>query len=188
MRKLVLLLTFSITILTVESQTVKGTWLVGGSGSFYPYRSEYRSVGYATDGKYTQIDVASAVGYFLADRIALGIKPRFTSIKGGSTSVGSVTTNVQRYWIGPFGRFYFLDISSRNNVVADVSYQRGFLGSGFTGSLTSISALAGPVVFLNSSIGVECLLGYSSNKEDVRSQELEWKGIYVSIGFQIHIK
>jgi hypothetical protein len=139
----------------------KGTWLVGGTGKFYMYNDQTSSSTFFTEAKYTQIDISPSVGYFVIDKLAFGLKPTFSSIKGKVTSSGGLSTNVQRYWIGPFGRYYFLEQDKPYNIVTDVSYQFGFFGGGLIkGKLNTFSILAGPVIYFNPSVGLKFLLGY----------------------------
>ena len=173
-----------------HAQIDKGIWLVGGSGKFYSYNSTYSSTSYSNQAKYTQIDLSPTIGYFVAEKVALGIKPTFSSIKGKVTSLGGSSTNVQRYLIGPFGRFYLLQATNNYNIVSDVSYQIGlFNAGGQNGKLSTFSALLGPVIYFNKSVGLEFLLGYSYSKEDVEQANKEIrKGFQIGIGFQIHLE
>jgi hypothetical protein len=99
---------------TAHSQLDQGTWLAGGTGKFYSYTSDYSSAAYSNTAKYTQIDLSPNIGYFIIDKLAFGLKPTFSSIKGKVTTIGGLSTNVQRYWIGPFARYYFLDAEKSN--------------------------------------------------------------------------
>ena len=190
MKQLVLLFSFSTCFLTAQSQLTKGIWLAGGTGKFYSYTSTYSSAAYSNEASYTQIDLSPDIGYFVVDKLAFGLRPTFSSIKGKVTTPGGGSTNVQRYWLGPFGRYYFLNADNQTNIVADVSYQYGlFNAGGQKGDLRTFSALAGPVVFFNSSIGLEFLLGYSYSKEDVEKSNKEIrKGFQIAVGFQIHLE
>lgn len=190
MKKPFIFLSLSTLFLTAQAQLNKGNWLVGGTGKFYSYTSTYTSAAYSNEASYTQIDLSPSIGYFVTDKLAFGIRPTFSSIKGKVTSTGGLSTNVQRYWIGPFGRYYFLKSDKQFNILADVSYQYGFFGGGLAkGNLNTFSVLAGPVVYFNSSVGVEFLLGYSYSKEDVESYQKEVrKGFQIGIGFQIHLE
>lgn len=173
-----------------HSQLTKGNWLVGGNGKFYSYKSQYSSASYSSEASYTQIDLSPNIGYFVADKLAFGVRPTFSSIKGEVTTIGGGITNVQRYWFGPFGRYYFLEATGKTNLVTDVSYQFGlFNAGGQKGDLRQFSALAGPVIFFNSSVGLEFLLGYSYSKEDVEmaSKQIN-KGFQIALGFQIHLE
>ena len=189
--KLILSLSaFCLISISLSAQLTKGTWLVGGTGKFYTYTSDYSSATYSNTAKYTQIDISPAVGYFVADKLAFGIKPTLSSIKGKVTTSGGGSTNVQRYWIGPFGRYYLLEKEKPYNIVTEVSYQLGFFGGGLVkGKLSNFSALVGPVIYFNSSVGIEFLLGYSYSKEDAEQANKEIKkGFQIGIGFQIHLE
>jgi hypothetical protein len=186
-----LLFTLFLTVnsLTAECQITKGNWLVGGTGKFYSYTSQYTSATYSNEAKYTQIDLSPNIGLFIVDKLAFGIRPSFTSIKGEVTTDGGLSTNTQRYWIGPFGRYYFLPPDKQFNILTDISYQHGFFGGIPEGKLNQFSLMAGPVIYFNSSVGIEFLLGYSSSLEDVEGFQKETrKGFQVGIGFQIHLE
>lgn len=186
--------TFSFLFLSISlstwSQLDKGNFLVGGSGKFYSYNSTNSSSNYNIESKYTQIDLSPVIGYFVIDKLAFGLKPTLSSIKGKVTDVGGGSTNVQRYLIGPFGRYYFLDKDNKYNFVTDLSYQFGSFGGGLAkGKLATFSALAGPVLYFNTTVGIEFLFGYSYSKEDVEQANKEIrKGFQTSIGFQIHLE
>jgi hypothetical protein len=172
------------------SQLTKNTWLVGGNAKFYSYNSEYSSPTYNSTAKYTQIDLSAPIGYFVADKVAFGIKPTFSSTKGKVTSPGGLSTNVQRYWIGPYGRYYLLNKEQPYNIVTEAGYQFGFFGGGLLkGNLSTFSASAGPVIYFNTTVGIEFLLGYSYIREDVENYQKEVrKGFQIAVGFQIHLE
>ena len=92
--------------------------------------------------------------------------------------------------IGPFGRYYLLNTTNNYNVVSEVSYQLGLFNAGAQkGKLSTFSALLGPVIYFNKSVGLEFLLGYSYSKEDVEQANKEIrKGFQIAIGFQIHLE
>lgn len=190
MKQLIFLFFLFFLASSAKSQLDKGIWLVGGTGKFYSYNSAYTSAAYSNEAKYTQIDISPSVGYFVIDKLAFGLRPTFSSIKGKVISTGGLSTNVQRYWIGPFGRYYFLHPDKEYNIVTDLSYQFGFLNAGGQkGNLNNFSALAGPVIYFNSNVGIEFLLGYSYSKEDVEQANKEIrKGFQIAIGFQIHLE
>lgn len=190
MKKLFVSLLLFASFFIAHSQLTQKTWLAGGTGTFYSYHNDYSTSGYSNEAKYTQIDFSASVGYFVADKLALGLRPTFSSIKGEVTTTGGMYTNVQRYWIGPFARYYFLNPEKQyNNIVTDISYQTGFLGGGLAkGKLQTFSALAGPVFFFNSSVGLEVLVGYSYRKQDEEAIKDIRKGFQTSVGFQIHLE
>lgn len=191
------ILSFSFLLLVANStfgQLTKGHWLVGGSGSFYSYKNEIISNVSTTNGKYTQINISPNIGYFLADKFALGMNTTVTSIKGDDTVVGgngSGNSSSQRYLIGLFGRYYLLDKEKQMNILVNANYQTGIIrGQNDTkGTLKNFSIAAGPVIYFNSSVGIEFLLGYNSEFEKYTSQVFsEHKnGFLFSIGLQIHL-
>jgi hypothetical protein len=190
MKKFLILLLLLQVSFFANAQLNKNTWLVGGNGKFYSYKSVLNSPSYNNEGKFTQIDLSVPVGYFVADKLAFGLKPTFSSIKGEITTPGGLTTNVQRYWIGPFGRYYILNMENQYNIVTEASYQFGlynFKGQG--GNLRNFSVLAGPVIYFNTSVGIEFLLGYSYSKEDIEQGNKETRsGFQIGLGLQIHLE
>jgi len=94
MKKLFASLFFITLLNTAQSQLTKGNWLVGGNGKFYSYTSNYNSAAYNSTASYTQIDLSPNVGYFVADKLAFGLRPTFSSIKGKVTTTGGLSTNV----------------------------------------------------------------------------------------------
>lgn len=107
--KQVLLFLTALFFLSFSSiaQLEKKTWLVGGSGSFYTYTEDYSTPTYNQTSKYTSIDVAASIGYFLADKFVVGLRPSFSSYKGVvvNTTGG---TNQYKLSVGPFVRYYSL--------------------------------------------------------------------------------
>ncbi len=187
MKKILFFSILTAIFFPAQSQLTKNNWLVGGTGKLYSYTSTYNSVEVNKTSRHTQIDASSNIGYFVIDKLALGLRPTFTSIKGKvSNREGStLTTNVQRYWLGPFARFYFLDPEKQFNILTDIGYQFGILNAGgMHEKLSTFSALAGPVIFINSSLGLEVLIGYSSNMENGEYK----KGIQIGLGLQIHLE
>ena len=100
---------FSFSI--VNGQLTKGNWLMGGNASFYTYHDTYTSVDPAnnTTAEYTEVSVSVDLGYFFIDKLACGLRPGFSSFKGKGTSLGGGTTNINRFFVGPFARYYFLN-------------------------------------------------------------------------------
>lgn len=194
MKKSLYLILFLLTTNSIRGQLTKGHWLVGGSASFNSYKNEIFSNSYNENGKYTQIDLSPNVGYFFADRFALGLKTTFTSIKGEYTVAGGNGrggSDNQRYLFGAFGRYYFLEEAKQTNLLVEASYQAGIIrGTNNTkGNLNNFSISAGPVIYFNPSVGIEFLLGYVTNSEKYTSQVLSEnkKGFQLSIGLQIHL-
>jgi hypothetical protein len=190
---------FILVFQSARSQLTKGIWLAGGSGSFYSYTENYSTPGYDQTAKYTNIDVAASVGYFLADKFAAGLRPSFSSYKGEvtSASVGSGgSTNNNKLTIGPFARYYFLRSDKQFNLLTDVSYQFGINknrgGLNDKGKYNVLSIMGGTELFFNSSAGIEILLGYATKVVSINNSpnsfENTQKGLQASIGFTLHLE
>ncbi len=189
MKHLFYIFTLLVISINSSSQLTKGHWLVGGTGKIFSYKNNFTSPTYNSDANYTEIDLSPNIGYFITDKIAFGIRPSFNSFKGEVTTAGGGSTNVQRYWLGPFGRFYFLNEESPTNILLDASYQFGFYNfTGQKGKLRNVNISAGPVVYFNSTVGIEFLLGYRYELEDIDQIRKDIKkGFQFSIGLQVHL-
>lgn len=139
-----------------------------------------------------RLGISPSVGYFLADKFAVGLRPSYTKTKSQIDSPGGGNTNENRLDVGPFARYYFLAEEKQFNVLADVSYQYGFYWFMPTkGNRNTFSASAGTVVFFNSSVGLELLIGYYTQKETINDAFKtinEQKGLQMTIGFQFHLE
>lgn len=190
MKKTVFAFSFFLTALNTYSQITKGIWMIGGSGKFYSYKSNNSSSSYNVNSRYTQIDLSIAAGYFITNKFAIGIKPTISSIKGKVTSTGGGSTNIQRYIFGPYLRYYFLNTDNQNNILIEANYQVGFLGGGLAkGRINNYSILSGPVIYFNTTVGLELLIGYNYSMEDVKnSNKVTNHGFQSTIGIQIHLE
>jgi hypothetical protein len=173
-------------------QLTKGHWLVGGSGRFYSYNNEIVSSTSTTNGKYTQVDISPNIGYFLADKFAVGLKTTISSIKGDFTVAGGVGTggsNTQRYLFGIFSRYYFLEKEKQTNILVEANYQTGIIRGLGEGTVSNLSVSAGPVIYFNSSVGIEFLVGYMTDTEKYTSEIFseQKNGVQFSVGLQIHL-
>ncbi len=190
---------FLLLILNVNAQLDKGIWLVGGSGNFYTYNEDFSTPTYNQTAKFTNIDFAASIGYFIIDKFPVGIRPSFSSYKGKvvSASTGSGgSTNSYQLAIGPYARYYFLRSDRPFNILADVSYQFGInknLGVLHEkGESNTFSIMAGTEVFFNNTAGLEILLGYLKKTESIENSPGAFKngksGFQVSIGFTLHFE
>ena len=198
MKQIILLLLLS-SAFTSYGQLTKKNWLVGGSGSFYSYNENYSNPTFTQTARYTSIDVAASVGYFIVDKFAAGLRPSFSSYKGEvvRVSVGSGgNTNSYKLAIGPFARYYFLNTDRSFNILGDVSYQLGLyqILGGFheKGKNNTFSVMGGTEVFFNRTAGVEILLGYAKSIVSIENSPGAFNrtksGFQVSIGFTLHLE
>lgn len=197
--KPIFFITIALLITTSSyAQLEKGTWLVGGTGSFYSYTDNYSSQQLTQTGKWTNIDLSASIGYFPLDKLCAGIRPLFSSTKGSNTaSNGSIgTSNGYFLSAGPFARYYFLEKDKPFNILTDISYQLGinqYLGALHqNGKYNIFSARAGIEAFFNSTAGVEILLGYYDKLISIEDNTAgafsdTKKGFQVSVGFQLHL-
>lgn len=170
----------AILLFTVShSQITKGNWLVGGSASFS--KTDYKT---DVSGQYkrTDLSISPSIGYFVADKLALGLSPSLVYGKAIlSTNTGSSTV----FKIGPFARYYFLQADRPFNLFAEGNYAYGVI-SGTGQKQHTYSIEAGPVLYFNSSVGLEFMFGYSTTKfvgYSGRDNVLQF-----GIGFQIHLE
>lgn len=193
MKTFLLLLILSPLSIVTYGQLSKNTWLIGGAGSLYTYTETYNTSSANYTAKYTNIDITASVGYFFMDKLAGGLRPTFSSIKGSSSGVGS--TNSYRLAIGPFVRYYFLDEEKSFNLLADICYQAGINnwkdGYPAKGKYNTFYLQAGAEFFFNSSVGLEFLIGYKSQTASIDNSPSAYnrdlKGLQTSIGLQFHL-
>ena len=181
------------------AQLEKGTKVVGGSGTFYSYTENYsNNQSYSQTAKYTNIDLNVTMGYFIIDKLVVGIKPSYSSFKGEvvSSNVGSGgKTNSYKIAVGPFTRYYFLKSEKPFNILAEASYQTGinkFLGVlKEKGKNSTLSFLVGPEIFFNDTAGLEFLFGYSNRLVTIDNSsgafENKKSGLQLSIGITLHL-
>lgn len=176
---------------TAKCQLDKGIWLVGGSGNFYASKNTYavQSSSYYAESNDLTVKISPTIGYFIADKFVVGLKPFFTWYKSHTTTPGGGNENEKRYGIGPFLRYYFLEKEKQFNILAETSYQHGFYSFISKGKSNIFSIAAGPVIYFNSSVGLEFLIGYSSIKENIDlGANTTKKGLDVGIGFQFYLQ
>jgi hypothetical protein len=197
MKSFSLCLSFIASFIVCNAQLDKGTWMVGGSGSFYSYNEAYTlpllpASNY--NGKATNIDVSASVGYFIADKFVGGLRSSFSSYKEDNGAGGS--TNSYRLAIGPFARYYFLKDDKQFNLLTDIGYQFGLyqmLGALHEKGKNNIfSAMGGTEIFFNGTAGMEILLGYAQQILSIENSpngfNYKKSGLQVSIGFTLHLE
>ena len=191
---------FLLSILTIKystGQITKHNWLVGGTGFFNS--TTYNNDAGVPGRKISTIQLTPDIGYFIADKFAAGLKLGFSSSRNTISGQNSLTKNTT-YSFGPFVRYYFLPTDKQLNLLIDGSYQYGIergggasapSGQPLNFSITqyeknTFSISAGPVVYFNSSVGLEFLIGYTTSKY------VKYNGnnntILVGIGLQVHLE
>jgi len=171
---------FIFVIKNVNSQITMGNWLVNGTASFSKLQSSSTAI---TQFKQTNFQISPSLGYFLKDKLAIGLRPSLTY---GSNTVANSNTIIS---IGPFVRYYILKTHNIINLFTEGRYALGSnTGKGQTTSLklNTYSIAAGPVLYFNSSVGLEFIIDYSISKY------IEFPGnnneMRFGIGFQFHLE
>jgi len=188
---IIALLLFSAVI--AKSQITKRNWLVGGNAAL-AHTSNNSSA--SSIYKNTTISISPNIGYFAWDKFCTGIKLSVLLVKNNfpaNSGGGSISysTKSQFYNLGPFIRYYFLKPENRANILVESSYQYQFRKDISPGSDSKLSAnifmiSAGPVIYFNSSVGVEFTIGYSSQKYSGITGSNNT--IQTSIGLQVHLQ
>jgi hypothetical protein len=165
--------------LSAHSQITKGNWIVGGSANFNNSNS-VNSDGDIT-GSGNGVQIYPNIGYFVYDKFAVGLSAGFSYGKpSGSPSNTS-------YGLSPFVRYYFLKPDKLINVLAEASY--GYNISKIQGNSNTFDSRgyrvkAGPVLYFNSSVGLELTFNYNSSNSDGNTYNYFQAGF----GFQIHLE
>lgn len=198
MSKVILLFFAFFSVQLSFGQLTEGNWLFGGSGYLQSNTRDYIVGQNIVKYKDNDVAISPSVGYFIINKLAIGVKPSFSWSKSDyvrtiSGNVGGGQENNSWFYIGPFGRYYFLQKDNIYNIVVDASYSYG-MRSDFgknVGRSNSFKFMTGPVLYFNSSVGIELLIGYSSTKQkfyDNLKFSNNYRGFLTTIGFQIHLE
>lgn len=181
-RILLLFIVITLILFKANGQITRGNWLVGGNMSFTA--SQFKS-DISPRQKNSLLVISPTVGYFLADKLATGLKVSFNS---ANQNDGTNSLKQQNFNFGPFLRYYFLSTENRANLFVDGIYQYGITNASSSSNLklNTYSFSGGSSIFFNSNVAVEFSLGYStttySNYNGVNSN------IIAGIGLQFHLQ
>lgn len=202
MKRKVLFVFALVSFYFCNGQLTQGNWLVGGTSQFSLYQNKNTNLyptAYEQTSQGFNITASPNIGYFIKDRFALGLRPSLIWEKGkggdaiapDGTVFGSGGRLTQiRFVVGPFGRYYLLDAEKDYNILVEASYQYG-VGSPkpINERISIFSASIGPVIYLNSAVGIEFLLGYQNtivNAPDYYRNNRNT--LQLNIGLQIHLE
>lgn len=182
--KILLILISFIFFDNANSQITERNWMVGGAASFRS--SKYDLGGVST--KQTTAQLSGDVGYFIIDKLAIGLKPDYerTGTKGNSNPLNDV--NVNTYKIGPFARYYFLPAEKYVNIFSELGYQYGLMktNQGVSQNSNNFSGVLGCAAFFNSSVALEFTVGYSSYLYNNNAGKVN--SVIAGIGFHFHLE
>lgn len=177
----------------VNSQITKHNWLLGGNAG-YTHTNNNSSL--TTLYKNSTISLSPNIGYFVWDKFCAGIKLSILLYKNdfpanSGTGLISYSNKTQFYNLGPFARYYFLKTDKKINVFMEGLFQHQLRkdispGTNSKQAANIFTLNAGPVIYLNSSVGIELTIGYSSLKYPGISGSINT--IQTNIGLQIHIQ
>jgi hypothetical protein len=178
LKTVIAILLFTI---TANAQITKGNWMLGGYANYNNFSSESTNpTGSTNSSKGSSIIVSPTVGYFIINNLACGLSGNFVL---GLVEQGN---NVTNYGAGPFVRYYFLKPEKTINVLSQVGCYYG--NSSTDSKYNSYNFKAGPVIYLNSSVGLELTLDYNISKFSSDSYESTFKSLSIGFGLQIHLK
>lgn len=161
------------------SQTSSGNWVLSGNASF----NSLRNVSAGTlQFKQTDFLVSASVGYFVADKFVLGAKPSFSYVTNSINFNGEKET---LFSIGPFARYYLLNAYRHFNIFTEVGYAYG-KNTRINLGQNTFYFLAGPVLYFNTSVGLEFTAGYSLTK--VSGYDGINRAIRMGLGFQFYLE
>jgi len=188
MQKIMLFLITFIFFNNAKSQLTKGNWMLGGNANF-----SYASANADNNSSKTStINLTPDIGYFIIDKLSGGIRSGFYKniIKYGQPNYNS--SKFSYYTVGPFVRYYLLSVEKLYNILTEVSYEFGaekveINGSGNQSTPSNkFSFTVGPVIYFNSSVGIEFLLNYTSLGNNGSKSRANSFG--AGIGLQIHLQ
>jgi outer membrane protein len=158
----------SVLLITVNAQTEKGDWLVGGR------------IDINTGDNSTHIGINPNGGYFVIRNVAVGGNLMIDYSKTGDGKVTDIG-------IGPFARYYFGNAKARPLLQAGISFiSSQAKGPGFsnTNSGSNIFLGGGVAIFINDNATIEILTGYSNTKYKGFKGS---GGFNLGIGFQVYL-
>jgi hypothetical protein len=185
MKKIIVLISLTNFIVnSVTSQITKRNWMVGGNGEFSSGKTSFPTGG---DVSSTRININPKIGYFPIDHFAFGLL--FNYERNAEKPNNSNATRYTNIGIGPFARYYFLPSEKNINILVEgngaYNQQSNNLVS-TKSAFISYALLTGPVIYFNSSVGIEFLLGYKGYKTtDVDTKNSRFS---FNIGIQVHLE
>ena len=198
MKKLKTLL-FIIAPFSLCAQINKNQWLVGGSViAQYQTNSE-------NDNSEKEIRLPLNVGYFVANKLAVGIRGQYhltstysaftySDFAGNIIYASSIKQREEEFSVGPFIRYYILPKTKPFNVYVEVGYAYGNnkLDIDLTQSNVSFVTKAStyniniaPVFFINKHTSMEFILAYYMQQPEGSS--ITYNNFLLGLGLQIHL-
>jgi hypothetical protein len=180
MKKIFPTLFFLFITFISNGQITKNNWLLSGNANFSTQKnSSMASLQY----KQTDFQISPMIGYFFIDKFAVGFRPSFTYGKNNLVANAKPQTI---FSVGPFARYYFLQIDKPFNLFAEGAYAYASLTQGSESKQHAFSISAGPVLYFNTAVGLEFIIGYTTTK--IVDFDGSNNAIKFGIGFQFHLE
>lgn len=182
--KTIKLLFFTISLLfalSTKAQITKRNWLVGGSANFSSTTAKLTTNTGELESKATGFQIVPNVGYFFIDKLAVG-----TSVGFSFYNPSGDNNNSSGYSVSPFVRYYLLNSENRVNILTHLGYSfsHSKTENGFKSDSNGFLLSAGPVIYFNSSVGLELTLNYNT----IDNNDTNYSNLFLGVGFQIHLK
>lgn len=165
----------------VNAQMEKGSWVISGSTNlgYNNVTTKYSSGNVsATDPSVSTFNVTPSVGYFVQDKLAVGLDLGFSSV---SQKDGSDKTTISTTSVLPNAVYYFKNASTIVPYLgAGVGYASTKVSETYNNKTDSDSidgfawkAKGGVVFLINQTVGIDLGLGYNqfTNKQTVLGTE-----------------
>jgi len=182
--------------MSANAQTSKGSWMIGGAMKIQRQSSDYayfdQSTGAVQYAKanYGVFELSPTVGYFLNDRIMLGLHVDDYR----SWRAGGPTDKRHIFSFGPIARYY-IPVARTLAVFPEIAYLYSsdthtfFIDTSNQTQKAKSSVIRGGLGlawFVTPNIGIEGLLAYQ--KTDSKNKDLgDQQDLYYSIGIQFYL-
>jgi len=194
-----MLLLTTLSAYVSSAQTEKGSFLLGGTAGASSLHTDSPS-SYLGQYKATTVYLSPNIGYFVIDKLALGLS---ASISAGKTSYENIDAYSRNttFGAGPFVRYYFP--MDRWAIFPYVSYSLSTTNTkgrsfGYDPILTTnyhynttqktFSAGVGATYFITRNIGLEGIVSYQAYNSTNRDlPDTEQSGLNFKVGFQIYL-
>lgn len=184
MKKVLLLASILLTVAAANAQINQGQFLAGGNAGF--------SSSKVRDNKTTQFNITPNVGYFVIDKLAVGLEANYLhskdTWKGSVAGIPTEGEDKSSTWsFAPFVRYYVLPKAQKVNVFVNGSYGFGSTkdNDDAAESFNYYRFAAGPAFFLTKSVALEASVYYGSGKSKNDADRTNTFGLQV--GFQVHL-
>jgi hypothetical protein len=130
MKSIALVILFFLFASALRAQLGKEQWMFGGTADFFHDNTETSSLGLDDKSNSTGYKFAPGIGFFVIDRLCVGLRFNIASIKSTHDQSSANPTGYTSHFesktsgwgISPFVRYYFLPGNHKVNIFADGAY------------------------------------------------------------------